>query len=378
MKRFSFKTLFLGGFILVFAANPSWAQQVHALWGFSPTGPFSGTMEETIAALQDNGVNAIFANKVEPELMTTLQAAGIKVYTTVSVFGDHSVWKRYPRLRPVDRHGNHLPAEYGSGICPTQRWYWRRILRKVANRRDAGFDGVWLDFIRFSTLWEEPNPTLKQTCFCDSTLVDFSRVTGIEFPQDTVVVKKDSLLANAISPDSANGDHVIVRSLSNREKAAWILKKHRRAWWKYKTGVISDFVAAARKVVNRKPNMILGLFAVPWKRNEFNYAMLYVIGQDYRQLRKHVDVFSPMLYHELAGRSTDWIPEFVQYTAKETNKPVWPIIQSDLGDEHRVPDDEFAAAVLGALEPPSAGVIIFKQESLVEAIQLRVLRSAWR
>ena len=85
-----------------------------------------------------------------------------------------------------------------------------------------------------------------------------------------------------------------------------------------------------------------------------------------------------MLYHELCGRPVAWIGGFVKYAAKLTNKPVWPIIQSQLGEEHHVSDEEFAAAVLTALDPPSQGLIVFRQQPLLDAKQLAVLCAAWQ
>ncbi len=349
--------------------KPAEAQPVRALWGFEATGVFGGTPQETVAALQDLGANALFSNNLSAELSSALRAANIKVYATVNVFGENSAWRRHPELRPMNSNGELLTAQHGHGICPTQRWYWPRIQRTIAQRIEAGYDGVWLDFIRFSGFWEEARPKLERTCFCDSTLADFSRTAGIAFPEELAEIAA----ANAQSDTTSGRDH------GNAAKAAWILANHRSAWRHYIGNVIADFARQAKETMARKnANATLGLFVVPWQREEFNAAMPDVLGQDFRKLREHADVFSPMLYHELCGREVDWIAQFVEYTAKETGKPVWPIIQSDLGKDHRVSDDTFAAAVLSALDPPSQGVIIFNQKALLEAKQTRILSSLWR
>lgn len=352
---------------ITLCTNPLVAQPTRALWGFEATGAFGGTPQETVAALHELGANAVFSNKLSPELLRALQAANIKVYTTVNVFGDHTLWKRYPHLRPMTSEGELLAPEQGHGLCPTQRWYWPRVLRVLGQRLDAGYDGVWLDFIRFSGFWEEARPKLERTCFCDSTLADFSRTTGIAFPAE---------LPPASLNASADSTHA--RDWDNAAKAAWILANHRSAWRSYTSNVIADFVRQAKEtLVKKNANATLGLFVVPWQRDEFNAAILEVLSQDYRKLREHADVFSPMLYHELCSREVEWIARFVVYTARETSKPVWPIIQSDLGKEHRVSDDTFAAAVLSALDPPSQGVIIFNHKALLEAKQTRILGSLW-
>lgn len=367
MKPLSSLLLFLTlGTLLL--CNPATAQSLRALWGFEAVGAFGGTPEETVAAVQELGANAVFSNKLAPELLRALHAARIKVFTTVNVFGDQSLWKRYPQLRPMNSNGERLEPQAGNGICPAQRGFWPRMHRTIGQRIEAGYDGVWLDFIRFSGHWEQAQPQLERTCFCDSSLADFARSTGLTFPND---------LAGALRDNSV--DSTKTRSHENAAKAAWILANHRTAWRNYNTDLIAEFTRQSKEIVVKKnATALLGLFLVPWERSEYGFAMLDVFGQDYRKLREHADVFSPMLYHQLCGREVEWIARFVEYTAQETGKPVWPIIQCDLGPEHRVSDDTFAAAVLNASDPPAQGMIIFNHKALVAAKQTRILGSLWR
>jgi hypothetical protein len=364
-RNFS-KVVLLAGWPWVTTSIPAGAQPIRALWGYEPDR--SSSAQDAVETLQDLGANAVFMSKVTPQLLQALHAANIKVYATLNVFGDNSVWTRYPQLRPMNSNGNLLAAKPGNGICPTQRWYWPRILRELQQKIDSGYDGVWLDFIRFSGHWEEGRPQLQHTCFCDSSLADFSRFTGILIP--------DSLKGRGAT---ANGDEASAASSpQNAAMAAWILSHHRREWRNYLTSVIADFTARAKAQMAAKTQLVLGAFMVPWQREEFGLAMLDYLGQDYRKLREHIDIFSPMLYHELCNRDTDWVARFADYTAAETKKPVLPIIQCDIGEKHRVSDDEFAAVILNALDAPSQGVIIFNYTALVEAKQLRILTSAWQ
>jgi hypothetical protein len=376
MSRTLLSVFLLTSLLLLWACSLSSAQPVHALWGFTADGPFSGTPEQTVTALRYNAINAVFADKMEVALLQKLKAAGLRVFATIQVFGDHSVWKTHPQLRPINSSGVPVPARYGSGFCPTQRWYWPAIIRRVSQKLSAGYDGVWLDFIRFGGLWEQPNPQLEQLCFCDSTLADFSKITGIAIPDS--VWQADSLSMHDSLHISAGADSVLAKQRATARKAEWILTNHRNEWTHYKTGVITEFVRQAKAVVAKKPGARLGVFTVPWRRNEYGDAIVQRIGQDYKALAEHVDVISPMLYHELCGRPVEWISGFVKYAARLTSKPVWPIIQSELGEEHRLSDEEFAAAVLTALDPPSQGLIVFRQQPLLDAKQLPVLRAAWQ
>ncbi len=350
----------------LFAPAKAQVQPIRALWGFEPEAQTPPA--EAVATLQELGANAVFMSHAAPPMLQALRAANIKVYTTLNVFGDPSVWKRHPNLRPFNSNGQPLAATAGNGICPTQRWHWPRILRNLSQKMDGGYDGIWLDFLRFSGHWEESRPQLEHTCFCDSTLADFSRATGIAIPE------------NFDLPASANGtDSVRNKTPAQKaDKAAWILSHHRREWRNYLVSVITDFAGRAKAQMAAKPQIVLGIFTVPWQRDEFGFAILDYFGQDYRKLREHIDIFSPMLYHELCRRETEWVSRFVDYAAAETQKPVLPVIQCDFGPEHRVSDDEFAGAILNALDTPSHGVIIFNYKALVEAKQARILAPAWQ
>ena len=77
-----------------------------------------------------------------------------------------------------------------------------------------------------------------------------------------------------------------------------------------------------------RPGAILGLFGVPWRLSDRGGAILTIIGQDYRALGEHVDVFSPMVYHRMCGYPVEWIGDVVVEVHDLTGKPVWPIIQS--------------------------------------------------
>jgi len=362
------KFVLLAGLLHALLAPQLGAQPIRALWGYEVSAQTPA--KEAVEALQDLGANAVFMDEAPQSLLLALHAANIKVYTTINVFGDYSAWKRYPELQPVTSAGALMPARAGAGICPTQRWYWPRLLRALQQKAESGYDGIWLDFLRFGGHWEETRPQLEHLCFCDSTLADFTRATGIALPQDR---EEPHALAHS-SDSSAVSDPYA----HNAAHAAWILSHHRREWRAYMSNVIAAFAARAKAQLAAKPQIVLGAFVVPWQREEYGMAMLDYFGQDYRKLREYIDIFSPMLYHELCGRDTDWVARFVDYTAAETKKPVLPIVQCELGKEHRVSDDEFAGAILSALDAPSQGVIIFNYKALVEGKQLRILTPAWQ
>ena len=95
------KPLSLFALLFFSLLNTSAAQPVRALYNFDATGPFGGTTQETINALQELGANAVFSNNLSPELLRGLRAANIKTYATINVFGEQFLWKRHPNLRTL-------------------------------------------------------------------------------------------------------------------------------------------------------------------------------------------------------------------------------------------------------------------------------------
>ena len=56
---------------------------------------------------------------------------------------------------------------------------WRRSARTLA---DFAIDGIWLDYHHAHASWEQAEPNLPDTCFCDRCLARFARETGVDLP----------------------------------------------------------------------------------------------------------------------------------------------------------------------------------------------------
>jgi len=315
---------------------------VKALYGFSPKEPaFRGKLPEQMAqTLKQWGVTAVFGGYKDSSLVAALRARGIRVFAEVALFVGKNYWKRYPHSRPIVSTGKSMAPQgwyYGiNPVIPEIREHNLKKIRRLIERSPV--DGVWLDFIRWPCRWEKPNPRLVQTSFDPFTLESFQKDTGIHIPSELGPVPN---------------------------RAGWILQHHREDWTGWKCQQITEFVRQVREILNSAPRkVLLGLFGVPWRSTDFDRAIQHIIGQDYRALSAHVDVFSPMVYHKLCGKDVPWIAEVTTWVGKETGKPVWPIVQA-MDEPKPLTPQEFRQVLNTALGASgSQGVIIFNLRAL--------------
>ncbi len=307
------------------------------------------TNQDIVRFLKTYDINSVFGGHDDAGFVEACHQNGIRVYAEAAIFFGEKYWKEHPESRPITASGEPLEKiEWYAGVCPNQPWLWEEKLEAIRKMvRETKVDGIWLDFIRYPCHWEVKEPKLDQTCFCPVCLKQFQEDTGIRIPAEMKTAKA---------------------------RAQWILQHHREKFVEWKCDRIALFVRKAREVIKaERPEVLVGLFGVPWMPSDFDDAIHVIIAQDYRKLAPHVDVFSPMVYHRMCNRDVKWIGAATKYLAKVTKKPVVPIIQAcSLPDQ--LPFAEFKQAIDVALSPPSAGMIIFNVKYLLDEEKLEALR----
>jgi len=323
-----------------------------SLYGFSPKlAPFVGkTPAEQVAVLQSWGNTVVFGGYQNPAFVDAVHEAGLKIYAEYGCFVGENWWTKVPDSRPITDEGEPLEADdWYHGVNPTTpqvRQERLEGLEKLVTQH--AIDGVWLDFIRWPCHWKSPDPPLPRTSFDPYTLALFSRNKGIDLP---------------------TGDAVTV--------ARTVLDHFEDEWTSWRCEQITSWAAEAKAVLKRlRPDAILGLFGVPWRLADHDGAILKIVGQDYRALGEHVDVFSPMVYHLICGRPPSWIGEVIEEVHNLTSKPVWPIIQSVDQPLAHLSAEEYGHALDVALRnPASEGVLVFQMESALDEAKLEVTKS---
>jgi hypothetical protein len=302
-----------------------------------------------LEAIASWGFSAVFARDPEAALIEAAHEAGLRVYCEFACFVGEQLWREFPESRPISKHGAPIDVvDWYAGVNPACEAVRERQLRAlehlVGERR---IDGVWLDFIRWPGRWENPDPTPPETSFDAPTLDSFSRSTGIDLPRESPV-----------------------------EAAELILRDHEDEWRSWRAGVVVDWVERAAEVLkSRLPDVILGLFLVPWINSGPESAISKIFGQDILALSRTVDVFSPMVYHAMCGRPVDWIAQVTRRVAEQTRKAVWPIIQA-VDKPASLPAAEYRRAVEAvAADEAATGLLLFQAGGALTGDRAPITRS---
>lgn len=290
------------------------------------------------------GAKAIFTGYesliVNRDLIGKLKNRGIKVYAEVGLFVGEEWWQKCPDSRPFSQSGKPIEKiNWYAGVCPNHLEVRKEKLAEIKSLIGKfDIDGVWLDFIRYPCHWEEVrNREITEYCFCQNC------VTGFE--------------------KSAKIPRVVVRQRAEFPRGGG---KTEELWIQWKCDQITNFVAEIRILINQSgKNIKLGMFSIPWKKEDFNGAIRKIIGQDFRSLAKYIDFFSPMVYQKFCGRDVEWIGKIVRYMAEITGKPILPIIQTE-DRAGKISQEEFRQEIIQSTKPPSAGVIVFFLEDLLK------------
>lgn len=314
-----------------------------ALYGFDRKHDWfrDKTNREILAFLKSWQVNAVFGASGDQALAKLLRNEGIRIYAEFGVFVGESYWGEIPGSRPVGPDGAKIPKlDWYAGLNPASSELRRRKLEEFREVLESGIlDGIWLDFIRWPSRWEERNPQFLSTSFDRDTLSKFASDERIEgFPVD--------------NPHQAS---------------RLIREKLREEWTSWRCTQVTSWVAEARRIVDEvAPETRLGLFAVPWIE-EYDNAATTVMGQDFESLGEYIDVFSPMVYHVMCGQPVSWIGDVSEWFRETTGRDVIPIIQT-VDQPETLKPDALTEAVTEALGfQGSRGVILFNLNGLNEA-----------
>ncbi|SHJ49767.1 hypothetical protein SAMN05444280_12117 [Tangfeifania diversioriginum] len=307
-----------------------------------------GPLWEEGYKLSELGINAVFVHSgsITHEMMVRAKAEGMKVYAEFATLNGKNYVEKHPEAWAINEKGEKVEAaSWFIGVCPTEpgfREYRFNQLRVLLS--DFDLDGIWMDYVHWHAQFEEPDPILPETCFCDHCLASFSKNNGIEIPKG-----------------------------NTPEKAAWILKNRDQEWRDWRCQVILDWTLEIRSIINElKPDALLGLYHCPWTDEEFDGARRRILGLDYDLLREHFDVFSPMVYHARMGRQPEWVEENINWFCKrmniekETSPKVWPIVQA-YNNPYTISAEEFETVLTGGMTGCSEGVMMFTTRAMAES-----------
>jgi hypothetical protein len=286
------------------------------------------------------GVNAIFVHSgsINQEMMERARTEGLKIYAEFATLNGKNYVQDHPEAWAINEKGEQVDAaSWFMGVCPTEpgfRKYRMDQLRDLLTQFDL--DGVWMDYVHWHAQFEEPEPILPETCFCDHCLDKFSKDAEISIPEGSIP-----------------------------ERATWILENADPAWRDWRCQVIKEWAVDMKAIIQEvKPDALLGLYHCPWDDSEFEGARRRILGLDYDILKDVIDVFSPMVYHGRMGRDPEWVAENINWFCErleiniDSYPKVWPIVQA-YDDPAKISGEEFETVLMGGLSSGSTGVMMF-------------------
>ena len=297
--------------------------------------------------LSDLNVNSIFLhhNSINQKMMDRAKKEGIKVFAEFATLNGKDYVDKHPEAWAIDKTGNKVEAAtWFMGVCPTEpafKQYRINELRELLRTYDLG--GVWMDYLHWHAQFEDPEPILPETCFCDHCLSAFQSRTDLKIPDG-----------------------------NTSQKAEWILTNHDSKWRNWRCSVITGWVRDFKKVLNEeKPGALLGVYHCPWDDQEFDGARRRILGLDYDSLKTIVDVFSPMVYHGRMERSAEWVKENIEWFSERVYIPngksprIWPIVQA-YNDPKVISSEEFEKVLRYGTAGRATGVMMFTTSSVAE------------
>jgi hypothetical protein len=296
--------------------------------------------------LSELGVNAVFVHSgsIDSAMVEKVKKDGLKIYAEFATLNGKDYLKDNPEAWPINEKGQKAePASWFMGICPTNTGFRQyRMQQLVSLLKTFDLDGVWMDYVHWHAQFEEPEPILPETCFCNSCLTAFEKSSGVNVPEGSIP-----------------------------EKADWILSQKDPEWRDWRCEVIRAWSVEMKEILRReKPGALLGIYHCPWNDEEFQGARRRILGLDYDMLSDVVDVFSPMVYHGRMGREPEWVAENITWFCNRlkisgSKAEVWPIVQAYNNPEVINPE-EFERVLKGGLDSGSGGVMMFTSYSVAE------------
>ena len=309
--------------------------------------------------LSDLGVNAIFVHRgsIDQQMIDRARKEGLKVFSEFPTLNGKNYVEDHPEAWPVNAKGEKAEqASWFMGVCPTDpkfREYRFNQLRELLTNYEL--NGVWMDYVHWHAQFEEPEPILPETCFCDNCLKNFSANADVDLPEG-----------------------------NTKEKAGWILTNREDTWRDWRCEVIHDWAKKMKSIINElQPETLLGLYHCPWNDEEFNGARRRILGLDYDMLKETIDVFSPMVYHGRMERAPEWVRENIRWHSDRLEvqyndyPKLWPIVQAH-NDPGIISPEEFKTVLKGGLAGKSTGVMMFTTHAVArDTSKIRVMKEMY-
>lgn len=282
-------------------------------------GPYGSDALAHVSRFAATGANAAWFHGFDPAAFDACAAHDIAACVEFKTF--RADFTTRPELIPIGVDG--WPIRCGKlvqGVCLSQTAFLEEteahLLDGLRRFRPAG---IWLDYLTYGGWFEEPNPDLQESCFCQACIADFCQATGL----DTTT-------------------------------PAEILTTAQAAWTRHKCERVAAFARRYATLIRAHlPRCIIGAYMCPWMPAEFDGALTRIFAQDYALFAPAIDVFTPLIYVAKSGRTATWGAEFL--AAAPTFIPAGRKVQLILD----ALDFPASLQAVATATPPSWGIQLF-------------------
>lgn len=310
--------------------------------------------QQSMKTLRDMGFGAIVTG-FDEEAIALAAEHGLEAYVCTHAFTAKDSFATDAYLA-VDVHGQkHV---WFNSACPNHPEVQEDHLRRIATwSRNPGVAGIYVDGARFSSPCSSADFRSFFTCFCQHCAkkaaamgFDFGRMRHDVRRLLAVFEGRESLpLVNNLP---YGGVDLLV--FFNALPGVW-------DWLRFRAQCVTEHMAdAATTLRAAHPEALLGMYI-------FSPSIAPWVGQDYGQLRQHVDVFAPMIYRSLqAGEGPACLNKEVSRLGREL------VIHDVMTDNDAV---AFLRTLTGFALAADATVAAMDRELPVSAVQLETQRA---
>lgn len=306
-----------------------------------------GSLLEAGYAFDELGLNAIFVRSISlnDELYETAKDQNIDVYVEFPTLLGRNYVEEHSEAWPIDETGNQAPpADWFMGVCPTDpdfKEYRSNQLRKILSNYDVR--GIFLDYTHWHAQFETADPILPETCFCDRCTSIFSERYNLNIPEAEIAAR-----------------------------AEWILENADPLWREWRNVILNEWMIDMKTIVKEKqPDALVGIFYCSWYPEDHDGALYKILGIDVEDYAEIADVLSPMMFHKMKEREPEWVSEYLRWLGElielevEEKPLVWPIVQAH-DSPTEVSPEEFRHVMMEGSKPPSTGIMMFSDRSLLD------------
>src|SRR3989344_4012378 len=197
-------------------------------------------------------------NSLNSENISSLRkfSGAPEMFVQIPIFqGSKELLQRYPDAKAVEAENKETVTDDYIGICPTHPQVREDALNKVKKALNENIQGVWLDYLRYPTNWNVPEPEILNTCYCDRCLRMFEEYIG------------ESIVGNSLE-----------------DKFLHIDGSYYLEWLEFKAEQIVSMIRRVKGIIAESGKEIkVGIFIVPWEDKD--------CGQDVSWVKNKVEYF---------------------------------------------------------------------------------------